>query len=185
MAQIIPYQDSDLEKLYAYGRALLKKLPRSANAPKVNLSGDIELKYYRLEKISEGKIDLKVGDAEPLQGAKEVGTRQPDREVQLSLLIDTLNQRFGTDFTPADQLFFDHQIAEQAMINEAMKQAARVNTEENFAPVLDKHLENLFIDRMEGNEKIFMEVMNNEALRKLVFQELLSRVYFKLNDSVN
>ncbi|MGK7936159.1 MAG: hypothetical protein AB4206_10240, partial [Xenococcaceae cyanobacterium] len=181
LAQIISYQDSDLEKLYAYGRALLKKLPRSANAPKVNLAGDIELKYYRLEKISEGKIDLKVGEAEPLPGAIAVGTRQPDREVQLSLLIDTLNQRFGTDFTPADQLFFD-QIAEQAIVTETIKQAAVVNTKENFAPVLNKHLDDLFVQRMEGNEKIFMEVMNNEELRELVFKELLSRIYSKLND---
>ncbi len=180
LAQIIPYQDSDWEKLYAYGRALLKKLPRNVQDPKVNLSGDIELKYYRLEIVSEGKIDLKLGDAKPLQGAKEVGTRQPDKEVPLSQLIDTLNQRFATDFTPADQLFLD-QIAEQAIANSSLKQAAVVNTIENFAPVLNKHLDDLFVQRMEGNEKIFMEVMNNPEVRQLVFQELLSLVYTKLN----
>ena len=68
LAQILPYQDSDLEKLYAYGRSLLRKLPRSLKAPEVDLAGDIELKFYRLEKISAGKIDLNDGKAEPLQG---------------------------------------------------------------------------------------------------------------------
>ena len=180
LTQIIPYQDSDLEKLYAYGRALLKKLPRKAKDLRVNLAGDIELKFYRLEKVSEGKIDLKQGNAEPLEGAKEVGTRQPDKEVQLSQLIDTLNQRFTTEFTPADQLFFD-QIEAAAVENKAIAQAAEVNTKDNFAPVLKQHLEDLFLQRMEGNEKIFIEVMNNEELRKIVFQVLLTRIYEKIN----
>ncbi|MBD2493578.1 type I restriction endonuclease subunit R [Nostoc sp. FACHB-280] len=176
LAQIIPYQDSELEKLYAYGRFLLKKLPRSLQAPKIDLSGDIELKFYRLEKISEGKIDLTAGQAEPLRGAIAVGTRQPDKEVPLSQLIDTLNERFGTNFTVADQLFFE-QITETAIANDSIKQAAQVNTKENFAPVLDKHLENLFIERMDGNEKIFMQVMNSEEFKAVVFEKLLSSIY--------
>lgn len=180
LAQIIPYQDSDLEKLYAYGRALLKKLPRKAKDPQVNLAGDIELKFYRLEKVSEGKIDLQEGEAEALEGAKEVGTRQPDIAVQLSQLIDTLNQRFATDFTPADQLFFDQIEAAAVEIN-AIEQAALVNTKENFAPVLERYLEDLFLQRMAGNEKIFIEVMNNAELRQIVFQNLLTRIYEKIN----
>ncbi len=180
LAQIIPYQDSELEKLYAYGRFLLKKLPRSTEAPKIDLSGDIELKFYRLEKISEGKIDLSEGKAEPLRGATAVGTRQPDKEVPLSQLIDSLNERFGTNFTPADQLFFE-QITETAIANDSIKQAAQVNTKENFAPVLEKHLENLFIERMDGNEKIFMQVMNSEEFKAVVFEKLLSSIYESIN----
>ena len=180
LAQIIPYQDSELEKLYAYGRFLLKKLPRSPQAPKIDLSGDIELKFYRLEKISEGKIDLTEGKAEPLRGASAVGS-QPDKEVPLSQLIDSLNERFGTNFTPADQLFFE-QITETAIANDSIKQAAQVNTKENFAPVLEKHLENLFIERMDGNEKIFMQVMNSEEFKAVVFKKLLSSIYESINN---
>lgn len=176
LSQVIPYQDSELEKLYAYGRFLLKKLPRTNKTPEIDLSGDIELKYYRLQKVSEGKINLKEGQAEPLKGATAVGTRQPDKEVPLSQLVDSLNERFGTNFTLADQLFFE-QIAETALSNDSIKKAAQVNTKENFAPVLEKQLENLFIERMDGNEKIFIEVMNNEEFRSAVFEKLLSSIY--------
>lgn len=176
LSQVIPYQDSELEKLYAYGRFLLKKLPRTNKAPKIDLSGDIELKYYRLEKVSEGKINLKEGTAEPLKGATAVGTRKPDKEVPLSQLVESLNERFGTNFTLADQLFFE-QITETALSNDSIKKAAQVNTKENFAPVLEKQLENLFIERMDGNEKIFIEVMNNEEFRSAVFEKLLESIY--------
>ncbi|MGL6137072.1 MAG: type I restriction endonuclease subunit R [Planktothrix sp.] len=176
LAQIIPYQDSQLEKLYAYGRFLLKKLPRGKDAPKIDLTGDMELKFYRLEKISTGKIDLNNGEAQPLPGLTAVGTRQPDQEVPLSQLINSLNERFGTDFTLADQLFFE-QITATAIANNSIKQAAQVNTQENFAPVLEKHLETLFIERMDGNEKIFMEVMNNQEFKAVVLEKLLSSIY--------
>ncbi len=179
LAQIVPYQDSDLEKLYAYGRFLLKKLPRSSKSPPINLSGDIDFRFYRLEKISQKQIDLNEGQGEGLKGATAVGTRQPDKDVPLSQLIDILNERFGTNFTATDQLFIE-QVAETAIANESIKQAAKVNTKENFAPVLDKHLENLFTERMDGNEAIFMEVMNNEDFKAIVFENLLSSIYEKL-----
>ncbi|BAY99212.1 hypothetical protein NIES37_31910 [Tolypothrix tenuis PCC 7101] len=34
---------------------------------------------------------------------------------------------------------------------------------------------------MDGNEKIFMQVMNNEEFKALVFEKLLSSIYETLN----
>jgi type I restriction enzyme R subunit len=36
-----------------------------------------------------------------------VGTGQEDQKIKLSEVIDILNERFGTNFIQADQLFFD------------------------------------------------------------------------------
>ena len=62
VSQIIPYQDSELEKLYTYARFLLTKLPHTIDSRTVQIDDDVELKYYRLQKISEGAIDLKAGE---------------------------------------------------------------------------------------------------------------------------
>ena len=56
LSQVIPYQDSDLEKLYTYLRFLLTKLPRRESELSQHLEDEIELQYYRLQKISEGQI---------------------------------------------------------------------------------------------------------------------------------
>ncbi len=114
LSQVIPYQDSDLERLYTYLRFLLTKLPKRDPGPGYHLEEEVELQYYRLQKISEGQIDLNAGDGKPLKGPSNVGTGQEDLEIKLSELIDILNERFGTDFTQADQLFFD-QIQEEAI----------------------------------------------------------------------
>lgn len=176
LSQIIPYQDSDLEKLYTYSRFLLNKLPRTSSEKKVTVDDDVELKYYRLEKISEGSINLREGEVEYLKGPTDVGTGQTDEEVQLSTLVAALNERFGTEFTPADQLFFE-QVRETAVANEQLRQAASVNSMENFAPIFNKQLETLLIERMEGNEDIFSRMMNDDAFRNVAAGYLMKAVY--------
>lgn len=176
ISQIVPYQDSDHEKLYTYARFLLTKLPYNTDNRKVHVDDEVELKYYRLQKISEGAIDLKVGEPEALYGPTEVGTGQADEDVQLSTLVGKLNERFGTEFTPADQLFFD-QVRETAVANEQLRQAVMANSMENFEPVFNKQLENLFIERMDGNEEIFVRLMNDEEFRKIAAGHLMRAVY--------
>lgn len=108
LSQIIPYQDSDLERLYIYLRHLALKLPRRHSGPSYEFDDEVQLEYYRIQKISEGSISLKDGTARPLDGPSEVGSGAlHDKPVALSSLIDVINERFGTDFNKADQLFFD------------------------------------------------------------------------------
>ena len=176
LSQIIPYQDSDLEKLYTYLRFLQTKLPKRQTG-KYELEDEVELKYYRLQKISEGSIDLEAGEAEQLYGATEVGTgSSKEEEVQLSTLVNKLNDRFGTEFTLADQLFFD-QVIETAMEDAKIREAAEVNTYENFMYFFGKMLEGLFIERMDGNEEIFTKLMNDEKMMQVAAQQVGKDVY--------
>ena len=180
LAQMIPYQDSDLEKFYTYARFLLSKLPRRSSGLGYELEEEVALRYYRLEQVSSGSIDLEEGEGDPLKGPTEVGLRgADDKKVALSQLIDKLNERFGTDFKPADQLFFD-QIAEAAVDNETLRTAAKVNSMENFKPVFDGMLEGLFVDRMEGNEDIFDRLMNDSEFRNIAANDLMRDIYHRL-----
>ena len=177
MSQVVPYQDSDLEKLYSYIRLLITKLPKGERGPIYNFDEDVSLKYYRLQKISEGSIKLDAGKAEPIDGPTSVGTGTArGDEIELSRLIDILNDRFGTEFKPGDQLFFDS-IVEDALANEDLKQAALANTMENFGYVFGKILEDLFIERMDQNEEITAKFMNEKQFRTAVSQHLIKDVY--------
>ncbi|MCP4459347.1 MAG: type I restriction endonuclease subunit R [Cytophagales bacterium] len=179
LSQVIPYQDSDLEKLYTYLRFLHTKLPKRQSG-KYELEDEVVLKYYRLQKISEGSIDLEVGEPEPVYGATEVGTGSAkDDHVQLSTLVSRLNERFGTEFTLADQLFFE-QVIETAMSDNKIREAAEVNSLENFMHFFKKMLEGLFIDRMEGNEEIFTKLMNDEQMMKVAAKQVGKDVYNRI-----
>ena len=68
LSQIIPYQDTDLERLYAFVRNLLAKLPPPGDGQGFVLDDEVALRYFRLQQMSEGSIDLLQGEADPLKG---------------------------------------------------------------------------------------------------------------------
>jgi len=180
LSQIIPYQDSDLEKLYVFLRHLAPKLPRRGRGPVYDFDDDVRLEYYRLQKISEGSICLKEGAGIALDGPTEVGSGMVREEpMALSRLIDIVNERFGTDFNQADQLFFD-QIIEAATADETLRQAAVVNPGDKFELVFKNLLETLFVERMDQNEEIFARFMNDAAFQKVVTSWLASEAYKRL-----
>ncbi len=176
VSQIIPYGDSDLEKLYAYGRFLLAKLPRRSGGGTLHLDDEVALRYYRLEQqLDDVSISLVGGGEVP--GPDETGTRAAeDPQVLLSAVIETVNERFGTQFTPADELFFE-QIVEAANANESLRQAAVANTLENFTYAFERVVEDLFIDRMDENSQITAKFMDDDVFREVVTDILGRRVY--------
>jgi len=183
LSQIIPYQDSDLERLHTYLRHLSSKLPKRKNGLRYDFDNEVRLEYYRLQKIGEGSISLKEGVARPLDGPSEVGSGAVhEQPIALSRLVHIINERFGTDFTEADQLFFD-QIIEAALADENLQQAAKVNPADKFSLVFNNLLETLFVERMDQNEEIFARFMNEEPFRKMVAAWMASEVYRKLEGS--
>ena len=182
LSQIIPYQDSDLERLYAFVRNLLSKLPPPGDGQAFVLDDEVALRFFRLQQMTEGSIDLSDGEADPLKGPTDVGTAQVrDEDVTLSSLIDRLNERFGTNFTDADQLFFD-QIRASAENNENIAEVARANSFKDFASYLDRMLDELFIARMEGNEEIFSKVMTDTAFRSAAHEHLASEIFLRVRE---
>ncbi len=181
LSQVIPYQDSDLERLHAYLRHLAAKLPRRRSGPAYRFDDEVRLEYYRLQKISEGSIRLGEGDAaRALDGPTEVGGGAAREEAApLSQLIHVVNERFGTDFNEADQLFFD-QIVEAAVSDDALRETAAVNPESRFELVFGKLIERLFTERMDQNEEIFIRYMNDEPFREEVSAWMASEAYRRL-----
>jgi len=177
LSQIIPYQDSELEKYYTFVRNLIAKLPPPSNGQGFALDDEVALKYFRLQQITEGSIDLGKGETYTLKGPTDVGTGERREEfVPLSSLVEKLNNRFGTDFTEADQLFFD-QIRASAEGDEKIVEAAKANNLSNFSAYLDRILDELFINRMEGNEEIFSRIMTDKQFRSAAQQHLAEEIF--------
>ena len=183
LSQIIPYHDSNLEQFYAFVRNLLAKLPPPGDGRAFVLDDEVALRFFRLQQVSEGSINLSGSHAYPLKGPTDVGTAGiKDEEVALSSLIDRLNERFGTDFTKADQLFFD-QIRISAENDEHIAEAARANNLADFCSFLDRILDELFIARMEGNEEIFARVMTDTEFRSAAREHLALQIFHRAQET--
>jgi len=177
LSQVMPFTDPDLEKLYTFARFFETKLPQDPKKAPLQLDGDVALKYYRLDKISEGSITLRVAEPGVVYGASEVGTRKAkDDEAQLSEIIEVLNERFGTEFTAADQLLFDQFVA-AAKLDDEVVQRAKANPLDNFALAMKGKVEELMVDRMDQNQEIVTRYLNDAQFQDLAFRLLVKRIY--------
>ena len=179
LAQIIPFQDSDLEKLYTYLRFLQNKLPRRNQSSLYDIEGDVFLKYYRLQKISDGSIKLEKGKTGAVDGGIDVGTGAEKEEVELSKIIEVLNEHFKTDFTLADELFFDS-IKEATVSDAKVREAAVANPLDAFSYVLDKKMNDVVVDRIDKNEAIASRFLNEPDFKKLVMALITKQIWERI-----
>ncbi|MDW5330563.1 type I restriction endonuclease subunit R [Plantactinospora sp. KLBMP9567] len=169
LAQIVPYADPDLERLYLYGRHLLNKLPRLGDGG-VDI-GEVDLSHLRVEKTGEHNISLNPeGPAEmPGFGDGAGGAKEPEKSL-LSELIERFNERFGTSFTDEDVVTpFNEAVADPKV-----RLAAVANDdEENFGHVFEPVFEEKMMDHFDtvadlgrkyfGPDRDFRSSLNRSA----------------------
>ena len=177
LSQIVPYADRDLEMLYSYGRFLLPHLPLDRDATVVKVGDEVALQYYRLERVLSGAIMVKEGEAQYIKSPSEVGTgKAKDEKAPLSEIIEVLNERFGTQFSEEDRLFFQ-QIKEKACRSEQIVQTAMANPLDKFELGIRKLIESLMIERMGENDKIVTRYMADQDFQSSAFPILAREIF--------
>ena len=176
LSQIIPYGDDDQEQLASFGRALLPHLqPERDDA--INLGNDVELAYYRLQRVSSGAISLGEGDGEFVVSPTEVGTGDPEEDTApLSEIIKRLNERFGTEFTDEDRLFFE-QVKARAVRNEHVRQTALANSLDKFSLGIRDEIGKLMTERMGENDALVTRYLSDKDFQNIAFEVLAREIF--------
>ena len=182
LTQIMPFSDMELEKLYTYGRFLLKKLPRKSQNDRFKLGDEVSLEYYRLQKIGEQRLLMESEGEYQLEGISGAGIRLANKEEQeaLSEIINLLNKKFGTEFSEADKLFFD-QIEAELVADDRLSEQAKNNSLDNFKFGFEDAFMDKLIGRMEQNQDIFSKMMDDKDFGMLVKDYMLKKVFKRLN----
>jgi len=182
LSQIIPFQDAELEKFFAFSRLLNRKLPKRDISERMKLDDDVALEYYRLKKIEEAAISLEKNITGEVSATSEAGiSRSDETKAKLSEIISMLNDRFATDFDDADKLFFD-QIEAELVKDDTLRNQAKSNNMDNFKFGFDDAFLTKLIERMEDNKEIFERILGDNNFGNLVKEWMLKRVYDKLNE---
>lgn len=178
LSKVIPYVDPDLEMLYSYGRFLLPHLPLGHETDTVKLGDEVGLQYYRLQRVFSGAIKLNEGEGDyGVKSPTDVGSRKAqDEKAPLSEIIEILNERFGTNFTEEDRLFFE-QIKEKAVNTPEVVRLRQANPFDKFQLGLRQLLEDLMIRRMSENDKIVTRYMDDKAFEDAAFAVLSREIY--------
>jgi type I restriction enzyme R subunit len=99
-----------------------------------------------------------------------------DDRAPLSEIIQVLNERFGTNFSEEDRLFFQ-QIKEKACKNDQVIQTAMANPLDKFVLGIRKLVEDLMIDRMAENDKIVTRYMADQEFQGAAFPILAKEIF--------
>ncbi|BAU86051.1 type I restriction-modification system restriction subunit R [Streptomyces laurentii] len=140
LAQIVPYHDPDLERLYLYGRYLLTRLRGKADGG-VDI-GEVDLSHLRVEKTGEHDVSLSPEGPATMPGFGDgTGGAKDAEKSLLSELVEKFNAKFGTDFTEQDLI----RPFEETTADPKVRKAAVANEDvENFGKVFDR----VFADKM-------------------------------------
>lgn len=166
LAQIVPYQDAELERLHLYGRHLLNRLPRRADGG-VDI-GEVDLSHLRVEQTGEHDVSLSPEGPTTMPGFGDGtgGAQEPEKSL-LSELIDRFNSKFGTDFTEQDLLpAFNATVADSEV-----RRVAVVNDEANFGEVFDE----VFADKVEEHVGLITDLGKRYFAPDKGFQSSLNR----------
>lgn len=182
LSQIIPYADQDLEMLYSYGRFLLPHLPKERDEA-VKLTDEVGLQYYRMARVFSGELNLREGEEVYVKSPTDVGTgKAKDEKAPLSEIIESLNERFGTEFTDEDRLFFE-QIKEKAVKHQQIIDTAKANPLDKFQIGIRKLIEEIMIQRMGENDKIVTRYMDDKDFQNTAFTVLAREIFDAIHEA--
>jgi len=163
--------------LYSFGRYLVPHLDLKDDGVNPHPEKEVVLQYYRIEKVMSGSIVMEDGGQYGVKSPTAVGTgKAKDENKPLSEIIQALNDRFGTDFSEEDRLFFE-QIKEKASKDERVIQTARANPLDKFELGIKAVFESLMMQRMSENDGIVTRYMDDSDFQKTIFTILAKEIY--------
>ena len=176
LSQVVDFGDVGLEALYLTSRAVIAMLPVVEGGGVLDLGAEVQLTHLRLEKTSEGSIgpDAGTGPLDRHQGRRGPGRRA--RQEQLSRIVDTLNERFGLNLGHRGPAVLRPAGGHLARRRAARRPGPRQPHRE-LPPRLQREFLDSIVTRMDDNEDLFREILDNDAFKTAVMDHYLRRVF--------
>lgn len=172
VAQVMPWADASLERLFLYGKLLLADLPERPGDPMPQLSKSVQLTHLRLSVTSEGAIGLEgaeeAGIALPGEGKGSAAEPMLDK---LSALIAVMNEKYGADLGDADKVWVDQQWT-VVMGDDEMQTVALHNDRSQFELILQEKVKELLMQRHDKNGELFSQFFANPDFQQMLLSYL-------------
>ena len=182
VTQVCRLFDKDIHRFSVYAKFLYMMLPKGSRE-KVDVDDKVLLEYYRLEKDFEGSIELESteGGFVPITG--EAGRKEQKKD-PLTVLIDKINDRYGTNFTEMDKVLM--QMENDYATQQKWSDYAKHNDRKTFMLLFEKDFPEMAAKRYEQNEEFFVKMFNNPDVMKEVMETVGAVLYERLKrDSRN
>lgn len=178
LAQIVPFVNPYLERLYIFLKHLQNKIGKQDGEDLASgILDNIDMDSYRLQKEGEFRIQLQKGDELTAVPTELRGMVEEPEIEHLSNIVKAFNDKFGTSFTNEDkvrkmtkELMQDVADDKKAMdnINASLQKRDLQNAEITFADVLKEKM----VNHIESNFEVFKEYNDNPEFRSFLANQM-------------
>ncbi|MBN1451275.1 MAG: type I restriction endonuclease subunit R [Anaerolineales bacterium] len=180
LSQVITFRDADLERLHLFARLLMRALPQEKEYNPLAVHELVDLESYRIQQIFSGAIKLKRGEGQlrPLSDLEEDAIADPEKAA-LSQIIQEINERFGTEFTEADRVFFA-ELKTRLVSNDSLQASAKANSRESVRLLHNALFDAVLQTMIDSNFEMFKRINDNEDFGRVVREKIFEQVYQEL-----
>lgn len=182
LASILPFANSEWEKLSIFLNFLVPKLP----APKEEdlskgILESIDMDSYRSEMKAELSIALADQDAEIEPVPTSGGGRKPEPELdRLSNIVRSFNELFGNiQWNDKDKIYkvLTEELPATVAADKAYQNAMRNSDKKNAKLEHDKALERAMTDLISDHTELFKQFSDNDSFKRWLTNEMFRLTY--------
>ncbi|MGB7292126.1 MAG: DEAD/DEAH box helicase family protein [Thermodesulfobacteriota bacterium] len=178
LSQIIPFKDINLEKLYVFSKMLIRKLPRIDDRLPVEVMEQVDMDSYRIGHLGTGiEIRDRGGSIRPAR--YDAITLKSKEKEALSKIIESINDKYGTDFTESDKVIAQ-QLQSRIESNPSLKASAKVNSKEKIRLTFDHLFDEKLQEIIDEHFDFYKKVNDNKAIRAALVAKMFEMVYQEL-----
>ena len=186
LSQIVEFENAYLERLYIFLNHLQNKLGGDTSVDLAQgILDNIDMDSYRLQLESTTNVVLEQGeDLKPIPTEMRGGVNDPEID-RLSSILQTFNERYGTEFEDADKVRkMAVDIAEGVMNNQEMKNSMEYSDEQNAKITNDKIVSEEMLKLINENFNFYKLYSDNKEARQDINNMIFGLVKEMLNKGI-
>jgi type I restriction enzyme R subunit len=186
LSQIVEFENAYLERLYIFLNHLQNKLGGDTSVDLAQgILDNIDMDSYRLQLESTTNVVLEQGeDLKPIPTEMRGGVNDPEVD-RLSSILQTFNERYGTEFEDTDKVRkMAVDIAEGVMNNQEMKNSMEYSDEQNAKITNDKIVGDEMLKHINSNFNFYKHYSDNKEFKEDVNNMIFGLVKEMLNKGI-
>lgn len=186
LSQIVDFENAYLERLYIFLNHLQNKLGGDTSVDLAQgILDNIDMDSYRLQLDGNHNILLEQGeDLKPIPTEMRGGISDPETD-RLSSILQTFNERYGTEFEDTDKVRkMAVDIAEGVLNNQEMKNSMEYSDEQNAKITNDKVVADEMLKHINSNFNFYKHYSDNKEFKEDVNNMIFGLVKEMLRDGL-
>ncbi|WP_016910149.1 type I restriction endonuclease subunit R [Streptomyces xiaopingdaonensis] len=177
LSHVIGFENEDLERLYQYGRFLVRRLRLPAGSASADI-GEVTPSHMNVRKTGTAELKLTAGGAQLLPGMvpQPAGAGPEVEEKSLAEVIESVNDEYGIGLSTTDQILLGQLVVAVAEDPE-LKRIGLHNDEETFRREVHRDMDRIVIDQAQSNDDLLVRYYDDSRVNQIFKQVATQQAY--------